>query len=749
MLPITGNDNPWTRESMFQNLRQQTGIWWWASWLVLVLSAFLWALRSPTMVPLQPLWAFGLITWVVGLLIAASFGLLAVLGKAVLEQIPNFFVWALAASIPIFIYTYDPLRSSNATCFLWLLLVGQATLLGLCWSELRRMPWQNRQIWGKIIMGLAGGLSIIGITLTIAWMSTSVFNPPTAYHWNISEIVPTIDLPDPSLEGPYPVKTLFYGSGKDLRRQEYGPDVAIKTASVDGSGFISGWDGFWGNLRTKYWGFDSEKLPLNGRVWFPEGTGPFPLVLIIHGNHDMEEYSDPGYEYLGRLFASRGFIAFSVDENFLNGSWTSYWDSVSTNPARSWLLLEHLSLWRKWNGEKGNPFFGKVDMARIALIGHSRGGEAVATAVAFNKLPYYPDDATVRFDYNFNILAVAAVAPVDKQYTPASKPVRLNNINYFVLQGAHDGDVRTFYGSAEFHRITFSGDDYWFKAAAYVARANHGRFNSSWEWLDIEAPSADWMKSVDLLPRPTQQKLAQVYLSAFLEVVLNKQAGYLPLFEDYRTGRHWLPETKYISLFEDSKDRYILTLENGLDVTEDAKSGARMSAENVSVWRHQQVDLRHGKQDISAVYLGWDRVANKKTASYTIDLPSSTLINPEDELIFLAANSHEEPTLSSEICHCPLDFTIELEDKAGHKADLPLSHVSSLAAPIYARLMKASFMETDTSPEVVFQRFAIPLKDFVAQNPDLQPASIAKIRFLFNRSDAGVVALTHVGFRKG
>ncbi len=736
------------KRNMFHRLRQETGIWWWASWFVLLLCAVLWALRSPTIVPLQPLWVFGLLTWIVGLVIAIGIGLLVVLGKAVLEYIPNFFILALAASIPIFTYTYDPLRSSEATHFVWLLLVGQATSIGLCLGELTRSPWQSRQSWSKGIMVLVSGLSLTGIILTAVWMSTSLFNPPTTYHWDIPESVATIDLPNPSEKGAYKVNTLFYGSGKDRHRSEYGPNVAIKTAPVDGSAFISGWTGFWGKLRTNYWGFDFFELPLNGRVWMPEGTGPFPLILIVHGNHDMEEYSDPGYEYLGKLFASRGYIAFSVDENFLNGSWTSYWDSVSTNPARSWLLLEHLSLWRKWNSEEGNPFFGKVDMERIALIGHSRGGEAVATAVAMNRLPYYPDDATVKFDYNFKILAVAAIAPVDKQYTPASKPVRLSDVNYFVLQGAHDGDVRAFYGLAEFNRLTFTGDGYWFKAAAYVARANHGRFNSSWEWLDIEAPADSWMKSIDLLPRFTQQKLAQVYLSAFLEVVLNKQKGYLPLFEDYRTGRHWLPDTRYISLFEDSKDRYILTLENGLDVTEDSKSGARMSAKNVSVWRHQQVDLKRGKQDISAVYLGWDRKADKKTASYTIALPDSTHINPDDELIFLAANSHEKPTYSSKICHCPLDFTIELEDTAGNKADLPLSHISPLAGPIYARLMKYSFMETDNFPEVVFQRFAIPLKDFVAQNPNLQTNKIAKIRFLFNRSDAGVVALTHVGFRK-
>ena len=49
-------------------------------------------------------------------------------------------------------------------------------------------------------------------------------------------------------------------------------------------------------------------LPLNARVWHPAGDGPFPLVLVVHGNHRMEDFSDPGYAYLGETLASRGFI---------------------------------------------------------------------------------------------------------------------------------------------------------------------------------------------------------------------------------------------------------------------------------------------------------------------------------------------------------------------------------------------------------------------------------------------------------
>ena len=132
-----------------------------------------------------------------------------------------------------------------------------------------------------------------------------------------------------------------------------------------------------------------DKLPLNATVWIPEGTGPFPLVLIVHGNHDMAEFSDPGYLYLGELLASRGFLLATIDENFLNSG--LFHDPPKQQAVRGWMLLEHLKLWRDWSKDPDNPLHVAIDFNQIALMGHSRGGEAVATAALFNTLAYDPD----------------------------------------------------------------------------------------------------------------------------------------------------------------------------------------------------------------------------------------------------------------------------------------------------------------------------------------------------------------------
>jgi len=291
------------------------------------------------------------------------------------------------------------------------------------------------------------------------------------------------DTLDPSIPGAYGYRIYFYGKSDDKHRKEYRKGVDFKTKLVDARPFVKGIDKKKLKERKAYWGFDFDQLPLSGRVWFPSGDGPFPLVLIVHGNHDMTEYSDPGYAYLGELFASRGLITVSVDENFLNG------DIKGENDARAFMLLEHLKVWRKWNQTEGHAFEDKVDMDRIALIGHSRGGESVAHAAAFNRLSRYPDDANMLFDYNFSIRSATAIAPADGQYKPAGHLTPLENVSYLVIHGGHDSDAAIFMGIRQFTRVRFTDNNFWFKSAVYIYQANHSRFNTAWGESDLKPPN--------------------------------------------------------------------------------------------------------------------------------------------------------------------------------------------------------------------------------------------------------------------
>ena len=82
------------------------------------------------------------------------------------------------------------------------------------------------------------------------------------------------------------------------------------------------------------------------------------MVLCVHGNHKMQDFSDPGYAYLGEHLASRGFIFVSVDENFFNGAFFS--GLRRENDGRAWMLLQHFKVWREWNQDAENPFYRMV-----------------------------------------------------------------------------------------------------------------------------------------------------------------------------------------------------------------------------------------------------------------------------------------------------------------------------------------------------------------------------------------------------
>jgi len=312
-----------------------------------------------------------------------------------------------------------------------LMAIGMGLATGILGATIATFFWGNFQqaaLSKKIVVASLFVLALAG-NIYFVWLFAHEGSMEKLISWKPpSDSMPAkLAAPDPSAPGPFHVLKLFYGVGNDIRRPEYGSSVAIKTRTVDSSDFFKDFEGWKRWSRKKYWGFDVDKLPLNARVWYPEGPGPFPLALIVHGNHNMADFSDPGYAYLGELLASRGIILASIDENFLNSG--LFHDPPKQQAVRGWMLLEHLKLWKEWNQTNGNPFHGKVDMSRIAVMGHSRGGEAAATAAAFNHMKYPPEDANIKFDYGFSIKAVVAIAPADGQYKPAGQPRWIEDVS--------------------------------------------------------------------------------------------------------------------------------------------------------------------------------------------------------------------------------------------------------------------------------------------------------------------------------
>ena len=605
----------------------------------------------------------------------------------------------------------------------------------------------------------------------------------------------SLEAPDPSLPGALEVRHLYYGPGTDLQRPEYRDSISLTTRPVDGSKLVD-----WGDsqkAREKYWGFSTDSLPLNARVWYPAaGQGPFPVALIVHGNHNPEDFSDPGYEYLGKLLASRGIILASIDMNFINGG------IRGENDARGWLLLKHLEAFRDFNRDPESPFYGRVDLENVAVMGHSRGGEAVGHAAAFNRLGQYPDDGNLKFDFNFGIKAVVAIAPVDGQYRPTDRLVPVHDVSYLVFHGSHDGDVTSFHGLRQFNRVQFSGPGSGhFKAAVYVYRANHGQWNQVWGPKDNGPRSQRILDIETLIPTADQRKFGEVYISAFLEATLKQDSRYLPMFRDHRVASDWLPPTMYITQFEESSFVPVATFEEDIDLTTGSMPGVRLRGDSLATWKEADIKLRSrnrtntsASQEDQVLWLGWnnriqgaDTTERAQPASYTISLdhrarrslrlgqmttlelrlgPSDAEPGPreraEGDTVATGDSANADgpnaegrggrrgaPDDSDEE-KPPIDLTVELVDLMGNRGRVQLSDYGAIRRPLSISILRRQDLEDERFPqrwELVLQSFSIPLDDF--RNGDaagLDLSRLSTIRLVFDRTPAGTVAVDDVGF---
>ena len=360
------------------------------------------------------------------------------------------------------------------------------------------------------------------------------------------------DLDDPSLPGEYSFRQLQYGQQPSWFSLSK-PDLV--TPQVGLPLFLGNYSKSKKYSDDAFHDFDSSEVALDAKVWAPLGDGPFPLVLLVHGN------SNPGFDYLGELLASQGHIVVQIDQTYLNGLW-------GENGARGWVILEHLSLWRKWNQTSSHLFHQRVDMQKIALIGMSRGGEAVALAANFNRWKHNPDNGE-KLNFNFSIRSVVALAPMDGQYLHQDGPNRLRHVDYLVLQGGHDADVYQFLGSRQWHRTQVTESHV--KHSVYLYRGNHINFNQSMSGGFHWGQRGDFDEN--LLTPAEQQHVTKVFVSAFLRASLFGNKEYRELLQRPKSGEFGLTDDIYVSRFASSDLRYLTDFEREPHNTRQLKEG--------------------------------------------------------------------------------------------------------------------------------------------------------------------------------
>ena len=234
-----------------------------------------------------------------------------------------------------------------------------------------------------------------------------------------------------------------------------------------------------------------------GSVTIPTSTGTRTLAL-----HDVSGTTRPsfeGYGYLQNELARQGIVSVSVDSNLTNAL-----DNLIE--TRADLVIAALNFLADESTRAGSRYENRLDLDKVGLMGHSRGGDAVVRAV--NK-------AVAAGPQRFVVKTVCSLAPTDftggdvaadRMFLDAGGPF------YLVIHGALDGDVAGADGPAGPVGTGFRHYDRarTQKAMVWLERCCHNSFNSVWH--------ADGLDTADgrVLSEPNHRSLLVDYLGDLL-----------------------------------------------------------------------------------------------------------------------------------------------------------------------------------------------------------------------------------------
>jgi dienelactone hydrolase len=310
---------------------------------------------------------------------------------------------------------------------------------------------------------------------------------------------------------------------------------------------------------------------MEGRIYLPDGRGRHPLVVFMHGDIDSTCFtpgaaagqglslqwpcppgteavpSYAGYDGAGEALAKDGFVVVSVSANGINANDDTH--SLDNGyRARGQLYLDTLTMLSTANAGRSVVFHdaatgkdvslnqalsggkitaaalaGSIDMSRIGLMGHSRGGEGAATAASLNAALRHP----------FDIRSIFAVAPTD--FTRVAVP----DVDMATILPYCDGDVFDQQGQHFYADSRHAFQDNVQRSDLWVMGADHNVFNSQW-FPPAPAGSEDWPEPNDpvcgtnapsRLTPPQQSRLGSAYIAGYFEDTLGGQTQFAGLFD--------------------------------------------------------------------------------------------------------------------------------------------------------------------------------------------------------------------------
>lgn len=193
------------------------------------------------------------------------------------------------------------------------------------------------------------------------------------------------------------------------------------------------------------WEDTARKRTIRARIYMPASPGPHPVIIFTHGLGN----SRFGYEYLGRFWASHGYVSVHPQHpnlalvgrgwlyRYFAGWDHRYWKLI---PADISFVIDELA---RGDG-LAPPVREALDLKRIAVAGHSLGAYAALAVAGLQQ----HDGGTLR---DSRIVAAIPMSMSEKFAPDAYDTIAIPVLN---LTGTCDSDV--FYGNtASSRRVPF------------------------------------------------------------------------------------------------------------------------------------------------------------------------------------------------------------------------------------------------------------------------------------------------------